>query len=426
MFVPSVGAGLVREEAGLSSCESVDYAQRLVFTLLCTRFGFLHCSRKRLEPADRLWTSAGCGEEENERSMPGGPMPVRALALSPRHFDPTDKPEFPCSPRTNATSALLALCGQLESSSPRFSPSSPRSSPRFQSPRLSPADADAAFEEERRVARVHLEGSFARFYNDVDRPGAAAPATAEWKRAVLDMEEAAWAGCGGAIEQYWLLLRQAVSIAVAEHCSPNVGRIAEGRAASASGDQRSGRGTALKQSSPSAVQKLSDATPARTAKRRKSAQTPGGGRKSGASGVVAHSAAGAGISPKAASIPWTDEEDQRLKELVASTGTKWTIIGNRLKRTGKQCRERWCNHVDPSVSHAPWSDEEDRILIEAQKSLGNQWVEIAKLLPGRPYNAVKNRYNKASLRHKFGRGGTAAQIPASNKRAAGSSPTAAD
>jgi hypothetical protein len=28
-------------------------------------------------------------------------------------------------------------------------------------------------------------------------------------------------------------------------------------------------------------------------------------------------------------------------------------------------------------------------------------VEIAKRLPGRPYNAVKNRFNKASLKSKF-------------------------
>ena len=352
--------------------------------------------------------------------MPGS-MPVRALALSPRHFDPTDRGDSSSisSPRTNATSALLALCGQLESSSPRFSPSSPRSSPRFHSPRLSPADADAAFEEERRVARVHLEASFARFYNDVDRP---APAPAQWKRAVLEMEQAAWAGCCGALERYWLLLRQAVSIAVAEHCSPIGGRGVEGRAVNANGGDRGG--AALKQSSPSAVQKLSDATPSRAAKRRKSSSQPSsGGRNSGASGAAAHAAACADISPKVTSVPWTDEEDRRLKELVESTGTKWTVIGNRLKRTGKQCRERWCNHVDPAVSHEPWSDEEDRILIQAQKTLGNQWVEIAKLLPGRPYNAVKNRYNKASLRHKFGRGG-ATQPPDSSRKATGSSATA--
>ena len=313
-------------------------------------------------------------------TMPGAPIPVRALSLSPRHFD--DKEESPISsPRTNATAALLALCGQLESSSPRFSPSSPRSSPRF-SPRLSPAAADAAFEEERRVARVHLEASFARFYDSVERP---APSPGEWKRTVLGMEEAAWAGCGGAIERYWLLLRQAVSIAVAEHCSPLVGR-AEGASAAGGSDDPGGRGSALKQSSPSAVQKLTDATPSRAAKRRKSAQGLGGGRRSGASGTAAQAAAVSnGISPKAASVPWTDEEDMRLKAMVESTGTKWTIIGNRLKRTGKQCRERWCNHVDPAVSHEPWSDEEDRILIQAQKDLGNQWVEIAKLLPGRPY-----------------------------------------
>jgi hypothetical protein len=169
---------------------------------------------------------------------------------------------------------------------------------------------------------------------------------------------------------------------------------------------------------------LSDATPSRAAKRRKSSSQPSsGGRNSGASGAAAHAAACADISPKVTSVPWTDEEDRRLKELVESTGTKWTVIGNRLKRTGKQCRERWCNHVDPAVSHEPWSDEEDRILIQAQKTLGNQWVEIAKLLPGRPYNAVKNRYNKASLRHKFGRGG-ATQPPDSSRKATGSSATA--
>jgi len=40
--------------------------------------------------------------------------------------------------------------------------------------------------------------------------------------------------------------------------------------------------------------------------------------------------------------PWTDEEDQRVRELVAELGTKkWSQIAVHLPgRLGKQCRER--------------------------------------------------------------------------------------
>ncbi|KAK8621801.1 hypothetical protein V6N13_081234 [Hibiscus sabdariffa] len=100
--------------------------------------------------------------------------------------------------------------------------------------------------------------------------------------------------------------------------------------------------------------------------------------------------------------PWHEDEDERLITFVKILGSRrWDYVAriSGLKRSGKSCRLRWVNYLRPNLKHGRISAEEETIILKLHEKWGNKWSMIARRLPGRTDNEIKN-YWRTYIRKK--------------------------
>ncbi|KAF6144411.1 hypothetical protein GIB67_024638 [Kingdonia uniflora] len=119
--------------------------------------------------------------------------------------------------------------------------------------------------------------------------------------------------------------------------------------------------------------------------------------------------------------PWTTEEDKFLIEYVGLHGERrWSSVSrfsgknqvnsrslnvglsytgdnlltyhvnSGLNRNGKSCRLRWVNYLRPDLKKGKITPQEENVILEQHSKFGNRWSTIARSLPGRTDNEIKN------------------------------------
>ncbi|KAG7337879.1 Myb-like DNA-binding protein [Nitzschia inconspicua] len=128
---------------------------------------------------------------------------------------------------------------------------------------------------------------------------------------------------------------------------------------------------------------------------------------------------------------WSEMEDNIIISLVSEAGTSkpnWPKIANEInsfsnaQRKGKQCRERYLNHLRPDIKKGGWTKEEEEMIRYYHQMFGNKWSAMAQVMKNRTDNDIKNKFysmNRSAKRKKK------CQLAGSNTKESRKAPPAA-
>jgi hypothetical protein len=89
---------------------------------------------------------------------------------------------------------------------------------------------------------------------------------------------------------------------------------------------------------------------------------------------------------------FTKDEDLFII-LSFQQGIKLDYISKTLNKSAKCIRERYKNYLNPQVSYLPFTQNEDELLINLVSQYGNKWAQFAHyFFRNRTDNALRNRW----------------------------------
>jgi hypothetical protein len=101
---------------------------------------------------------------------------------------------------------------------------------------------------------------------------------------------------------------------------------------------------------------------------------------------------------RAKKISWSEEENQRLRQIVKEEGTySWKRIASVLNtgKTASQCNQHWKRVLNPDIRKGPWEPHEEELLNEWSAKLNFSWKEIQRRIPNRTDTQCRHQYFKA-------------------------------